>query len=149
MQETFAWSYGLFYKKSPVGNGRILYIYPIKPFPKIWYIMRRFSITIIGILIGLISSLALMAQPTGGPYGPTQRNYELPKVTGKIYYVSPDGKAQSAGNTADTPTTIESAVEKAVSGDAIVMRGGTYRSGDLTFNQAITIQPYRDEHPVS
>ena len=28
------------------------------------------------------------------------------------------------------------------------MRGGTYRTGSMTFNQGITIQPYRDEVPV-
>ncbi len=28
------------------------------------------------------------------------------------------------------------------------MRGGIYRTGNLTFNQGITIQPYRDEQPV-
>ena len=28
------------------------------------------------------------------------------------------------------------------------MRGGTYRTGDLTLNQGITIQPYADEKPV-
>jgi hypothetical protein len=33
-------------------------------------------------------------------------------------------------------------------GDAIVMRGGIYRTGGLKFNQQITIQPYADEQPV-
>lgn len=110
--------------------------------------MRRFRISIFSLLAALLSSVALLAQPSGGPYGPTRKNYEIPKVPGTVYYVSPDGKAQAAGKTVDAPTTLEAAVEKAVSGDAIILRGGIYRTGDLVFNQQITIQPYRDEHPV-
>ena len=90
----------------------------------------------------------LNAQPSGGPYGPVQQYYELPDVPGTIYYVSPDGKPSASGKTVDTPTTIESVIKKVVTGDAIIMRGGTYRTGDLTFNQGITIQPYKDEYPV-
>ena len=37
---------------------------------------------------------------------------------------------------------------RVVTGDAIVMRGGTYRTGGLQLNQGITIQPYLDETPV-
>lgn len=96
----------------------------------------------------IFTTLNLFAQPSGGPYGPVQKYYELPDVPGIIYYVSPNGNSGAAGRTAEAPTTIESAVEKAVSGDAIIMRGGTYRAGNLTFNQRIVIQPYQDEHPV-
>jgi parallel beta-helix repeat protein len=35
-----------------------------------------------------------------------------------------------------------------VTGDAIVLRGGTYRTGGLVLNQGITMQPYEEEHPV-
>jgi hypothetical protein len=100
-----------------------------------------------GIFFTMIN-LNLFAQPSGGPYGPVQNYYELPDVPGTIYYVSPDGNAGVSGLAPEEPTSIESAVEKAVSGDAIVLRGGTYRTGNLTFNQAIVMQPYRDEHPV-
>jgi parallel beta-helix repeat protein len=100
------------------------------------------------LLLLLLFSLILHSQPSGGPHGPTQRNYELPAVPGTIFYVSPEGKSGSKGLTPDLPTSMEAAVEKAVSGDAIVMRGGTYRTGNLIFNQQIVIQPYRDEHPV-
>ncbi|MBN1143816.1 MAG: right-handed parallel beta-helix repeat-containing protein [Bacteroidales bacterium] len=92
--------------------------------------------------------LNAVAQPSGGPYGPVQQKYELPKVTGKTYFVAPDGKAESAGDQLSQPTTIEQAIAKAESGDAIILRGGTYRTGDLEFNQGITIQPYADEQPV-
>jgi parallel beta-helix repeat protein len=88
------------------------------------------------------------AQPSGGPYGALQQYYELPKVSGTIYFVAPNGNPEARGISIDTPTSIESAVARVVTGDAIVMRGGTYRTGNLTFNQGITIQPYRDEYPI-
>jgi len=100
------------------------------------------------ILIIIFSSMTLIAQPSGGPYGPIQQTYDLPKVEGTIYYVAPDGKADQSGEELSNPTTIESAIEKVKTGDAIVMRGGTYRTGNLVFNQGITIQPYKDELPV-
>ena len=46
------------------------------------------------------------------------------------------------------PTTLETAIAKVVTGDAIILRGGTYRTGGLRFNQGITMQPYADERPV-
>ncbi|MCW3785581.1 right-handed parallel beta-helix repeat-containing protein [Plebeiibacterium sediminum] len=99
-------------------------------------------------VVFLLSPVFLRAQPSGGPYGPVQKTYELPEVSGTIYFVSPEGNSNADGLKLTTPTTIESALEKVNSGDAIVMRGGTYRSGDLKFNQGITIQPYKDETPV-
>ena len=88
------------------------------------------------------------AQPSGGPYGPINQKYELPKVTGKIYYVAPDGKAESQGNQLTQPSTLESAIANVKTGDAIILRGGTYRIGDLELNQGITVQPYADEQPI-
>ena len=35
-----------------------------------------------------------------------------------------------------------------VTGDAIILRGGTYRTGGLRLSQGITIQPYLDERPI-
>lgn len=81
-------------------------------------------------------------------FGPRAQTYELPVVPGVTYYVSPDGNLSSDGLSPDSPTTIEAAIVKVVSGDAIIMRGGTYRTGNLIFNQGIVIQPYRDEKPV-
>jgi hypothetical protein len=89
----------------------------------------------------------LCAQPSGGPYGPVDQRYEVPKAA-HVYYVSPDGKADDPGTRLGQPTTIESAVERVATGDAIVMRGGVYRTGGLVLNQGITIQPYLDERPV-
>ena len=93
-------------------------------------------------------SSAVTAQPSGGPYGPVQQTYDLPKDAGKIYYVAPDANAQQSGESLDKPTTLASAIEHVVTGDTIIMRGGTYRTGGLKLNQGITIQPYADERPV-
>lgn len=94
----------------------------------------------------LISSV--YAQPSGGPYGPIQQTYELPTTTGTIYYVAPDAKPDAAGLSLAQPTTLEQAIQKVITGDCIVMRGGTYRTGGLLLNQSITIQPYKDEQPI-
>ena len=91
---------------------------------------------------------AIYAQPSGGPYGPINQTYDLPKVTGKMYYAAPDGKAENSGKTLENPTTLEAAIEKVQGGDAIILRGGIYRTGNLMLNQEITIQPYKDEQPV-
>jgi parallel beta-helix repeat protein len=88
------------------------------------------------------------AQPSGGPYGPIRQVYELPETDGTIYYVAPDGLPSASGRGPEAPVTIEAAVERAVTGDVIVLRGGLYRTGGLILNQGITIQPYRDEQPV-
>jgi hypothetical protein len=94
------------------------------------------------------SSSILTAQPSGGPYGPIRKTYELPKTTGKIYFVAANGKAEASGETLAQPTSIEAAFERVKTGDAIVMRGGTYRTGNLLINQGITVQPYLNEQPV-
>lgn len=97
-----------------------------------------------------LASLAMLpaaAQPSGGPYGPVPQSYEVPSAA-HVYYVAPDGDPGAAGTALARPTTLESAIARVVTGDAIVMRGGTYRTGGLQLNQGITIQPYRDERPV-
>jgi hypothetical protein len=88
------------------------------------------------------------AQPSGGPYGPVPRTYEVPKQAAHVYYVAPDGRDEASGATLEEPTTLETAIAKVVTGDAIVLRGGVYRIGGLTLNQGVTLQPYADEHPV-
>jgi hypothetical protein len=62
--------------------------------------------------------------------------------------VAPEGQATALGTTPAEPTTLEAAIAKVVTGNAIVLRGGTYRTGNLLLNQGITLQPYADEHPV-
>lgn len=88
------------------------------------------------------------AQPSGGPYGPVQETYTVPQDAAHVYYVAPDGQSNASGTTLDHPTTLEAAIARVVTGDAIILRGGTYRIGGLLLNQGITMQPYADEHPV-
>ncbi|MCF7885779.1 MAG: right-handed parallel beta-helix repeat-containing protein [Candidatus Marinimicrobia bacterium] len=104
------------------------------------------TIKAIATLVIIISCyISLIAAPSGGPYGPIQKNYNLPSVSGKIYYVAPDGNPQASGLKLNTPTTIESVIERVKTGDAIILRGGTYRTGNLVLNQGISMQPYQDE----
>jgi len=107
---------------------------------------RALRMFVVGFLI--CCPLVSLAQPSGGPYGPVPDTYALPKSSGTIFYVSPDGKAEATGESVDRPTTIEAAFDRVKTGDAIVMRGGIYRTGNLLLNQGITIQPYGDEQPV-
>ncbi len=110
-----------------------------------WYKLLHVAGISICIIFG---SLSATAQPSGGPYGPIRQTYELPGGSGKIFFVAPDGKIENSGESLDRPTTIEAAVERVTTGDAVVMRGGTYRTGNLVLNQGITLQPYADEQPV-
>jgi parallel beta-helix repeat protein len=87
------------------------------------------------------------AQPSGGPYGPIDQRYEVPKAP-HVYYVAPNGKSESPGAAADQPTTLEAAIDRVVTGDAVILRGGVYRTGGLILNQGITMQPYLEERPV-
>lgn len=102
----------------------------------------------ISIVVMAFAAIPLFSQPSGGPYGPIMQTYALPAVEGRIYYVATDGTAEATGESLSAPTTIEKAIERVKTGDAIVMRGGTYRTGNLVFNQGITLQPYKDELPV-
>jgi hypothetical protein len=111
---------------------------------------NRFKISyFISCIILTISNLAfLSAQPSGGPYGPLPQYYDVPKGPGRIYYVSPEGKRESTGENIATPTSMEAAIDRVSTGDFIILRGGTYRTGNLLLNQGVTIQPYADEQPV-
>ncbi len=95
----------------------------------------------------LFAAAPLCAQPSGGPYGPIDQRYELPKAA-HVYYVGPDGNAASPGTSLEQPTTLESAIDRVVTGDAVILRGGVYRTGGLVLNQGITLQPYLDERPI-
>ena len=100
------------------------------------------------LLFLLPGALVVQAQPSGGPYGPLQQNYDLPKDAAHIFYVASDGQADAPGTALAQPTTLESAIARVVTGDAIILRGGTYRTGGLKLNQGITLQPYAGERPV-
>lgn len=109
--------------------------------------MRKLKISGFSMVLLMLLLLQVKAQPSGGPYGPLNKNYELPKA-GTVYYVAPNGNPEAAGNSLAAPTTIEKAIERVVTGDAIILRGGTYRTGNLKLNQGITLQAYQNEKPV-
>ena len=109
---------------------------------------KRLTRNICALFLVSLVFITAKSQPSGGPYGPLSMTYEIPENAGKVYYVAPDGKAEASGESLSQPTTIEAAIERVVTGDVIVMRGGTYRTGNLILNQGITIQPYKDEQPV-
>jgi parallel beta-helix repeat protein len=99
------------------------------------------------LLFLLAAAAAGRAQPSGGPYGPIQQRYDLPPAK-RIFYVAPDGKSENTGASLERPTTLEAAIARVVTGDAIILRGGIYRTGGLRLNQGITMQPYADERPI-
>ena len=99
-------------------------------------------------IVPLVATVAAFAQPSGGPYGPIAQTYEVPKNAAHVYYVAPDGKPDASGATVSEPTSLASAIERVVTHDAIILRGGIYRTGGLLLNQGVTIQPYRDEQPI-
>ena len=99
------------------------------------------------VLALFLASALGYAQPSGGPYGPIDQRYEVPKAA-HVYYVAPDGKAEASGTALEQPTTLASAIDRVVTGDAVILRGGVYRTGGLILNQGITMQPYLDERPI-
>ena len=96
----------------------------------------------------VLLGLPVEAQPSGGPYGPIRQNYEVPNKANHVYYVAPDGREDAAGTSLKQPTTLGTAISKVVTGDAIILRGGTYRTGGLRLNQGITMQSYAGDRPV-
>ncbi len=60
--------------------------------------MRKFPFLLAAIsFISCFLISPVLSQPSGGPYGPVRQKYDLPGVTGKIYYAAPDGKAADPG----------------------------------------------------
>ena len=56
-------------------------------------IQRSLLPAIIGLLLGAVAPVG--AQPSGGPYGPIQQTYEVPKAP-HVYYVAPDAARRCA-----------------------------------------------------
>jgi parallel beta-helix repeat protein len=112
------------------------------PMKKPRLIVAALALVFISVAVSFTS-----AAPSGGPYGPVQLNYELPKAK-RIFYVAPDGKTDAPGTNLEQPTTIDTAIAQVSTGDAIILRGGIYRTGDLKLSQGITLQPYANERPI-
>lgn len=116
------------------------------PLPNYQNMFKKISLTTAVLEIFVCS--IIMAQPSGGPYGPVNQFYSVPEASTGIYYVAPDGDVNVTGIDQDKPTTLEQAFKKVVSGDYIVLKGGVYRTGNLVLNQRITMQPFENEKPV-
>lgn len=99
-------------------------------------------------LVGLGVVEGSFAAPPEGHFGPVAQTYAVPNGASRVWHVAPEGDRASDGRRVDGPTTIEHAVAAARTGDVIILRGGTYRTGDLVTNQGISLQPYGDERPV-
>lgn len=99
-------------------------------------------------LVVVVAPAGLLAAPSGGPYGPLGLDYVVPGKAGHIYYVAADGQADASGAGISEPTTLEAAIGRVVTGDAIILRAGVYRTGELLINQGVTMQPYGDERPI-
>lgn len=102
----------------------------------------------LGLALALLAPSRSAAQPSGGPYGPLAQDYAVPTDARTVYFVAPDGQEQADGLALDRPTTLAAAISRVVTGDAIILRGGVYRTGSLQLNQGITLQPYRTEQVV-
>ncbi len=101
-----------------------------------------------GFLVFFLSLCSLvLAEPSGGPYGPISQSYALPDAK-TIRYVAPDGDPSSNGMSLDQPTSLEHAISESKTDDAVILRGGLYRTGSIRFNQGILIQPYLGEKPI-
>lgn len=107
----------------------------------------RMRFTVVSCLLTGMA-LAAFAQPSGGPYGPVQHSYDVPKGAPHVYFVSPDGSPNASGTELENPTVLGSAISRVVTGDVIVLRGGVYRIGGLVVNQGVILQPYADERPI-
>ncbi len=90
----------------------------------------------------------LFSQPSGGPYGPVPQTYTVSAGAAQVYYVAPDGQPSASGKSLQEPTSLAAAIERASTGAVIVLRGGTYRTGNLQLNQGVTFQPHADETPI-
>jgi len=99
------------------------------------------------LLAAAVLAVPALAAPSAGPYGPIPQRYEVP-TQGRVLFVAPDGDPAASGESLARPTTLEAAISRVVTGDTVVLRGGTYRTGGLQLNQGITLQPYLDEVPV-
>src|SRR5690242_14896284 len=73
------------------------------------------------------------------------------RVLLSTYYVAPNGLDTNPGTALDQPLkTIQAAAERAVAGDTVMIRGGTYRetikpAHSGTASARITFAPYNNE----
>lgn len=92
----------------------------------------------------------------GGPKDPTAAGahfpitYDLATLTGDVRFVAPDGKDSATGTTDAPFASLSKAIASAKTGSTIVLRGGTYRQGNLVIpaSKLLTIVAYSGETPT-
>ena len=100
--------------------------------------------------LGILISFNVMAQPSGGPYGPVRQTWQLAKVDGRIYYVAPDGDKDAAGDKLEKPTTIEAAFESSARPVDKLIWSDSFRGFDVfedVLDQVLNLLP-RPRQPV-
>ncbi len=90
--------------------------------------------------ITLDGQVLQVEQATG--YTIKDTNYSVPS---RAYFVSPGGRDSNRGTQASPWRTIEKAINSAPGGSTVVLRGGTYREGNLIVGKKLTFQPYPHE----
>lgn len=92
----------------------------------------------------------------GGEVGTGALIGTRPASTGPTYYLSPGGNDANPGTSPDRPwQTLNKAARELRAGDTLLLRGGTYRTGNFfqpansgTSDNPITIKAYPNEVPV-
>ena len=65
--------------------------------PHLSFSVLAFFVHFVSFVVANFAVGIALAQPSGGPYGPVQQTYEVPKDAAHVYYVAPDGKKEADG----------------------------------------------------
>ncbi len=89
--------------------------------------MNRYSIILSGAAVVLLMLVcvpqAQADQAAHLPYDIAERG-----LTGRTYYVSPDGDDTASGGESDPLRTLQAAADRVLPGDTVLVRGGVYRN---------------------
>jgi hypothetical protein len=76
-------------------------------------------------------------------------SYNLSSLSGTQRFVATDGSDTTGTGSQSAPyATLAKAISVAVNGDSIVVRGGTYRQGNIAINKSVKIIAYPGEVPT-
>lgn len=75
-------------------------------------------------------------------------NYNLNSLSGTIKYVAENGLDTASGSAAAPYKTLAKAIASSNNNGTIVIRGGTYREGNLNINKSLRIIAYPGEVPI-
>ncbi len=126
--------------------------------PRFFSFSPKMTIAAFAVVFGIIGISTLLLTRAATP-GSTWEDagahlpisYNIASLTGTVRYVAPGGNDTSGTGSASAPyATLAKAYSVAGSGDNIVVRGGTYRQGNVTITSAkpVKIIAYPGETPV-